>query len=228
VNLLSIHQYSRLASGFDIDTSLRAEEKKKTMSLTWDEVRDQFENLVKFAAKNTYVSRISVDNAVSVEDLYQIGMLKLYDCWDRYKNLPMDEFKHVFSKTLFRAVRRGAKPGGTVDIEAAATEEPSGDDFTDAIGVTEGLSDLKNALNSPIAYAILCELTDPSPRTLWEVWADRARKECVRSQGKNINVPKTNEVRMKHIRQALRITQKQFDLGIAEIRTKASLVFGLA
>jgi hypothetical protein len=205
------------------------EEKMGRMSnLTWEEVQTQFENLVKFAAKNTYMSRINVDSAVSIEDLYQIGMMKLYDCWDRYKHLPSDEFKHVFSTTLFRAVRRGARPSMTLDIESDAEYEPVAEDFTEALGTSEGLGELMHMLHSPISAAILHELIEPSPRTLWEVWADRARKEQVKSQGKNVNIPKTNEVRMKHIRQALRITQKQFDLGIAEIREKAAMAFGLA
>jgi DNA-directed RNA polymerase specialized sigma subunit len=196
--------------------------------LTWEEVQTQFENLVKFAAKNTYMGRISVDSSVSVEDLYQIGMMKLYDCWDRYKHLPMDEFKQVFSTTLFRAVRRGARPSMTMDIDSVEHEPIVLEDFTDTLGTSEGVEELKSMLNSPVALAILQELIEPSPRTIWEVWADRARKEKVKMQGKNVNVPKTNEVRMKHIRQALRITQKQFDLGIAEIRAKASIAFGLA
>lgn len=196
--------------------------------LTWEEVQDKFENLVKFAAKNTYMGRVSVDNSVSVEDLYQIGKLKLYDCWDRYKHLPMEEFKPVFSTTLFRAVRRGARPSMTLDIDSNLEHElVYAEDFTESLTTSEGLMELKLMLNSHIATAILQELIEPSPRTLWEVWADKARKETVKKQGKNVNVPKTNEVRMKHIRQALRITQKQFDLGIAEIRAKASMAFGL-
>lgn len=196
--------------------------------LAWEEVQEQFENLVKFAAKNTYMSRTHVDNSVSVEDLYQIGMLKLYDCWDRYNNLPMDEFKHVFSTTLFRAVRRGAKPSMTLDIEAAVELESDEMDFTESFETSEGLDQLKTMLESPIAIAILQELIEPSPRTIWEVWADKARKEFQRSRGKNVNVPKTNEVRMKHIRAALGITQKQFDIGILEIRVKAAVAFGMA
>lgn len=195
--------------------------------LTWEEVQEQFENLVKFAAKNTYLSRQNIDSSVSVEDLYQIGMLKLYDCWDRYRHLPLDEFKQVFSAALFRAIRRGAKPSMTLDIDAAVDIEYVEEDFSDALHTSEGLEQLKQMLDSPIAIAILQELIEPSPRTIWEVWADKARKEFLKSQGKNVNVPKTNEVRMKHIRKALGITQKQFDLGIAEIRSKALIAFGL-
>lgn len=196
--------------------------------LTWEEVQGQFENLVKFAAKNTYMSRTSVDNAVNIEDLFQIGMLKLYDCWEKYNEKPMEEFKHIFSTTLFRAVRRGMRPLMTLDIDSVVEQEPTdGYDFTESLVLSEGLEQLKADLKSPIAIAILQELIDPSPRTIWEVWSDKARKEMLKSQGKNVNIPKSTEVRMKHIRAALEITQKQFDLGIAEIRAKASISFGM-
>lgn len=197
--------------------------------LTWDEVKDKFENLVKFAAKNTYLSRNHVDNAVSVEDLYQIGMTKLYDCWVRYNNLSIDEFKQVFTTTLFRAVRRGAKPVITLDLETAITEaENHTEETLETMYFREGFKQLQEMLTSPIAVAILQELIEPSPRTLWEVWADKARKEMLKAQGKSVNMPQSHEVRMKHIRNALGITQKQFDIGIAEIRQKAKLVFQIA
>lgn len=195
------------------------------MALTWNDVLEQFENLVKFASKNVYLTRSSVDTAVSVEDLFQIGMVKLYDCWERYNHLSMEEFKFVFSKTLFRAIRRGAKPSQTIDVELAVEQESVTESYEESLDFQECLKHLKSTLDSPIAIAILQELIEPSPRTLWEVWADKARKEKLKSQGKNVNLPKTNEVRMKHIRMALEITQKQFDIGIAEIRAKAKLAF---
>lgn len=197
------------------------------MSLTWEEVQTQFENLVKFAAKNVYTTTINVDNSVSAEDLYQIGMMKLYDCWVRYNHLPMEEFKYVFNKTLFRAVRRGAKTSNTIDLELAIENESVEEDYEEKLELQECLEELKKTLDSPIAIAILQELISPSPRTLWEVWADKARKENLKRQGKNVNIPKNNDVKMKHIRLSLGITQKQFDIGILEIRQKARIAFGV-
>lgn len=197
------------------------------MSLTWEEVQTQFENLVKFAAKNVYTTTINVDNSVSAEDLFQIGMLKLYDCWTRYNHLTMEEFKYVFNKTLFRAVRRGAKTSNAIDLELAVQNESVEPDYDEKLELSEGLEELKKSLESPIAIAILQELIEPSPRTLWEVWADKARKENLKRQGKNVNIPKNNDVKMKHIRLALGITQKQFDIGILEIRQKARIAFGV-
>src|SRR5690242_15239407 len=111
--------------------------------LSWEEVTIQYENLVKFAAKNSYMSRHSVDNAIGTDDLYQIGMQKLFECWSRYNHLPMDEFKYVFSTTLFRATRRELKPLRTVELNPTVDYEPVVEDFTETLVVNESLQELR-------------------------------------------------------------------------------------
>lgn len=200
-----------------------------TVMLEWEDVLAKFQNLVKYAASTAYREKSRVDNAVSPSDLYQIGLLKLYECHQKYAHLPMEEFKAVFTTTLFRSVRRGAKNSDNLDLEEALVgEEGHEDDYVDQLSFKEGLEQLKSSLNSPIAVAILQELIEPSPRTLWEVWADGARKRQLKiNQSKNVNLSKNTEVKMKHIRNALQISQKQFDNGIAEIRSLASFAFVL-
>lgn len=197
--------------------------------LTWEDVLEKFENLVKYAARNVYVSHARVDNAVGADDLYQIGMIKLYECWEKYSHLSMDEFKAVFSTALFRAVKRGAKPNLNLNLEEAlVSDEGQEDEYISRLQFEEGLSQLQGQLQSPIAVAILQELIEPSPRTIWEVWADSARKYQLKvNQNKNVNLAKNIEVKMKHIRNSLQITQKQFDLGISEIRAKATQTLAL-
>lgn len=197
--------------------------------LTWEEVVADFENLIKYAAKQTFQQRTNIDNAVGVGDLYQIGLIKLYECWEKYAHLPKGEFKAIFCTALFRSVRRSAKFSGTVDFEEAiAGDEGYEDDYMAKLEFKEGLEQLKNILESPVAIAILNEMIAPSPRTLFEVWADAARKYQLKvKQGKNVRLSKQNEVKNKHIRAALQITQKQFDDGIAEIREKAGYAFAM-
>lgn len=197
--------------------------------LTWEKVVKDFENLVKYAAGKTYREKTNVDNAVGADDLYQIGMLKLYECWEKYSYLPYNEFKAIFTTSLFRAVRRGAKYSETLDLEEALVgEEGHEDAYINNLDFNEGIEYLKSQLKSPVAVAILQELIEPSPRTIWEVWADNARKKQLKiNQKKSVNLSKKNEVKMKHIRNALQLTQKQFDIGIAEIRAQASVSFAL-
>ncbi|MNV77081.1 hypothetical protein D3C71_1704760 [compost metagenome] len=58
-----------------------------------------------------------------------------------------------------------------------------------------------------------------------EVWADTKRKEQLKAQGKRVNVPKDNTVRMKHIVRSIGITDKQYDKAIIEIRETAHRVY---
>jgi len=198
--------------------------------LTWDDVYVQFNNLVKWAAGKAYSEKENVDKAVSPQDLYQIGLLKLYDCFNKYNHLTMEEFKAVFTKALLRAVRRGAKYGEEFDYEDAITgEEGQQDQYIEQLYFQEGLQQLREQLVSPLAVAILSELIEPSPRTIFEVWADSARKRQLKeNQNKEVNLSKRTEVKMKHIRKALGITPKQFDKGISEIRRTAQSAFVLA
>lgn len=200
--------------------------------LTWDAVLEQFDNLIKFAAKQQ-VQNYHTDNMISVEDLYQEGIIKLYDCWQKWcvgQNKDMDEFGAIFRKSLFRAVKSKASTPTSnnailIDLESTANmlQDESQEDVIERMYRENGISHLSTMLSSDIAVRILGELAEPSPATLYEVWADIKRKEMRKSQGARVNVPKDTTVRMKHIIRALGITQKQYDVAIVEIRQKARL-----
>jgi hypothetical protein len=196
------------------------------LKLTWDAVVKQFQNLVKHAAKQQ-VLNYGVDNMMSAEDLYQEGMIKLYDCWEIWcvgRNKDMDEFGPIFRKSLYRCVQKGstANKPSFVDIEDTANTLKADDvDTVERMYREEGLETLANNLGDT-ARLLLEELIEPSPRTLFEVWADIERKKMVKSQGKRVNIPKDNTVRMKHIIRSLGITQKQYDVAMLEIREQAN------
>ena len=202
------------------------------LKLTWEMVVEQFENLIKFAAKQQ-VENYGVDSMMSAEDLYQEGMIKLYDCWRIWclgKNKDIDEFGPIFRKSLFRAMKKGtAKKAVFIDLEGEDTtlenmlKDESAEDTIERMYREYGIKHLREMLSSDIAKGLLDELVEPSPRTLYEVWADAKRKEMLKSQGKRVNIPKDNTIRMKHIIRALGITSKQYDVAMAEIREKARI-----
>jgi hypothetical protein len=202
------------------------------LKLTWEMVVEQFENLIKFAAKQQ-VENYGVDSMMSAEDLYQEGMIKLYDCWKIWcvgKNKDMDEFGPIFRKSLFRAMKKGSpKKAVFIDLEGEDTSledvlrDESAEDTIERMYREYGINHLREMLSSDIARSLLDELVEPSPRTLYEVWADIKRKEMLKSQGKRVNIPKDNTVRMKHIIRSLGITSKQYDVAMAEIREKAKI-----
>jgi len=198
------------------------------LKLTWDAVVKQFTDLCKFAAKQRVTSGNHTDSMTSAEDLYQEGMIKLYECWEIWcvdKNKDMDEFGPIFRKSLFRVMKKdkSVKPN-FVDIEDTANslKDESAIDTVDRMYQEEGLEKLAESL-SPIARRLLAELEEPSANTLFQVWADIERKKMLKSQGKRVNIPKDNTVRMKHIVRSLQISDKQYDVAILEIRDKARM-----
>lgn len=204
------------------------------LKLSWETVVAKFDNLIKFAAKQQ-ASKSSLDSMICVEDLYQEGMIKLYDCWNIWcvgKNKDMDEFAPIFKTSLFRALISESKVSAStsicIDLEDDSMEnmfvsEGLTDDIVEQMYLSEGIQHLRDILECDISKSLLDELANPSDRTLYELWADRKRKEMLKSQGKRVNVPKDNTVRMKHIMKALGITTKQYDTAMSEIREKAVL-----
>jgi len=200
------------------------------VKLTWDAVVEQFESLVKFAAKQQ-VQNYGTDSMLSAEDLYQEGMIKLYDCWMIWcvgKGKDMDEFGPIFKVSLFRAMRNKGRRNNTptfIDIEDTDNylEDDNSEDTVERMHREQGLTRLREILTSEISKRLLDELEEPSPRTLYEVWADSKRKEMLKSQGRRVNIPKDNTVRMKHIVRSLGITSKQYDVAMVEIREKARI-----
>lgn len=198
--------------------------------LSWEQVVEQFKDLIKFAAKQEVQNNPS-DTMISVEDLYQEGMMKLYDCWVIWcvgKNKDMDEFGPIFRKSLFRAVKR--KRGtqyNHIDLQDAVnviTDGTTPEDTIEEMYRNHGISHLREMLSSDVAKRLLDELLEPSERAVWEAWADKARKEMLKSLGKKVNVPKDTRVKVKHIMRAMGISTKQYDMAMLEIREKASFL----
>lgn len=201
------------------------------LKITWDDALGQFDNLIKFAARQQVENRGS-DNSVSAEDLYQEGLVKLWEChqkWCVERNKDMDEFGPIFRKSLFRKVKqtRRASGKGNVDLDDVAPfiQDPNTQDVVHTMHIKESLSNLAGMLSSDISRMVLQELIDPSARTIYEAIADHKRRQMLKSQGKRVNVPKDYTVRMKHIVRSLGITGKQYDNAIIDIRQNAPVVF---
>ena len=192
--------------------------------LEWELVVAELENLIKYASKHVYQGTTVVDKAISPEDLYQFGMIKLYKCWQKYKEKPLNEFKAIFKTSLFRTLHKEVSKTVYVELnEEISGEESYEDSFVDMLLVEDAIDKLKSLL-TPIPKAILLDMVNPSPATLWVVWADEARKRHIKeTQNDRTRLPRNKEVRLKHIREALSLSQKQLDNGITEIREKAAI-----
>lgn len=197
------------------------------LKLSWDYVYAKYNNLIKFMA-GKYAYNNTLDGMVSSEDLYQDGVIKLYDCWVKWcleHNKDEDEFGPIFKVSLERCMQKGSRRKITVvgsEEVLYMIKDESIKDTVDQMYQDTGLQNLMVSL-SPVAKQLLEELISPSDRTLFEVTADIARKKMLKSQGKKVNIPKDNTVRMKHISRSIGITGKQYDIAMKEIREKAPL-----
>lgn len=202
---------------------------KKEPKLSWEAVLEQFENLIKFASKQQIMRNPTMnDTMVSAEDLYQEGLIKLYDCWVKWcveEDKDMDEFGPIFRTSLFRRMRHTTKRFLYVDIDDVSyTLEGEEMTLIDDMHKEHMINSLRDSLDSPIAKKVFSEIVQPSDRTMYEMMADRARKTMLKSQGKRVNVPKSVEIRMKHISKSLNLTKKQYDNAMSEIKKKAKVL----
>lgn len=203
---------------------------RSDLLVTWEQAVVKFENLVKFAAAEE-AQKGRLDPMNSAEDLYQLGMIKLYECWTKWcygQNKNMEEFGCIFKVSLFRVVKQRTVQPFFVDLEDSLTELPDSQhvDVVGEIFVTQGIQAIKDLLDNEVAVELFEELLSPSVQTLYEVHADIKRKEMVKSQGKRVNIPQDTTVRMKHIIRSLGITTKQYDTAITQIRESAMTILG--
>lgn len=200
--------------------------------VSWEQAFEQFHRLVHYAA-NTHKRDGIVDTAVCADDLYQEGIIKLYDCWREWcvdKGKDMDEFAPIFRTSLWRAVKRGGgRQNNYLDIDKATDKaidtSSRPEDSIDRLDLEEKLTVLHQHL-SQNARLLLNEIMEPSIRTLFEALADFKRKEMIKSQGKRVNIPKDTSVKMKHIQKSLGFTGKQYDNAILELKNRTKEIWG--
>lgn len=197
-----------------------------TNKLSQEEVINKFENLVKFAAKQT-TNNNTLDSSLDVQDLYQEGMMLLHKCWLKYNDKPIENFKAIFSTSLFRMMHNKANSNNIINIDISeAYDLGYTEDRVSDMYVNYGMEQLRELLKFDyVATAILNELIEPSSRTLWEMNMDNARKNTVSKQYKGSNAVQECKVKMLHIKRALELKQTEFDLGIARLRRIAKLVY---
>lgn len=195
--------------------------------LDWNTVYNNLVNYVKFAAKQV-ASQYNTGVMNSAEDLFQEGQLLLYNCFERYKFKPVNEFNALFKASLWRKLRGiGAeKDFITVDITEAYdigySEEVVSDMFEEykLQHVVELLS------HNEIALTILKEYINPSARVLWEAQMDVARKQTLKDQNYAVAVPQSVKVKGVHIQRGLEITKVAYREAFGEVKRVMSSVYG--
>lgn len=188
--------------------------------LKWDDVYKVLNNYIKYASNQvacTATSRYSIS-----EDLYQEGLLLLYQLWEQYKYLSLSDFLAVSKASIWRKLRKTAwKPGlQFLEEDSEGDDSPSSsivdlisssdDSFSTVYEHYKEQEVLQRLEDNLVAKKIFLELLCPSQETLWQQQMDIARKETVKSMGYRINVPKTVDLKGIYIQKALKLSNKLF------------------
>ncbi|MCP3775229.1 hypothetical protein NLX71_18315 [Paenibacillus sp. MZ04-78.2] len=72
--------------------------------LSWEDVYKQYNILIKSIVIDVPPIPRNSPLAVSIEDLYSLGVAKLYECYIKFDHLPLDEFMYLFSTAFLSAL----------------------------------------------------------------------------------------------------------------------------
>lgn len=211
----------------------KGENQSMSKGLSWDQVYSKYENFVKYKRTEFMKSNYHLTDEDS-EDLIQEGLLVLYSCYQKYKHLDEEEFHALVITSIKNAMLAYVKKRNTVieyasaleDNEYKLGEEQEIKEFGLDAGLVEDLKLLSKHLKSPLAKAVLLEMINPSPRTRKIALADMYRRKFFKKlgkkiRGKSVSVPKTCEIKIKHIQQALGVSSKQIARAKNEIHQTA-------
>jgi len=67
--------------------------------LKWEEVKELVYEHIRQHTIN-YPASITIENVEWIQDQYQACLLKGYDCWIKYKDLPIEESRRRVQQTL--------------------------------------------------------------------------------------------------------------------------------
>lgn len=199
-------------------------------ALAWEEVYTSWDKYIWKVAHDIVKKNYGATD-LGADDLHQEGLLILYKCYQKYGHKDKEEFERIFKTSVAREIRNKV----ISNVSQRQMIVASSDEIAGVLGeeqqftindlpqeVYEEIEELKKHLRNPIAKAIVCELTNPSPLTLHHVKGDMKRREFFRKLGRKINgravnVPSTVDIKLKYIRRALNITVKQATAAKEEI-----------
>ena len=201
--------------------------------LSWNQVYSKYENFVKYKRTEFMKSNYGLTEQDS-EDLIQEGLLILYNCYQKYKHLDEEQFHALVTTSIKNAMLAYVKKRNVVteydatleDNEYKLGQEQEIKEYGLDADLVEDLRILSEHLKSPLAKAVLLEMINPSPRTRKIALADMYRRKFFKKlgkkiRGKSVSVPKTCEIKIRHIQQALGVSSKQIARAKKEIQQTA-------
>lgn len=194
--------------------------------MTWDTQYEAMNNYIKFAAGQVVSGLPSA--MLGVDDLYQEGLILLYQCFEKYKLKPESEFQTLFKTSLWHKLRGFCykKPElKTVDLEEVfdlGYSDSVIDDMYEEYRIKQVLELIKS---SPIAVRIFQEVLYPSQGFVDALDIDIARKETLRNQGKNVHVPSEICFKKNILRRYLGVTENEFTNAFKQLQSSIYKIY---
>lgn len=179
--------------------------------MTWDIQYQALNNYIKFAAAQVVPGLPS--SAMGVDDLYQEGLILLYQCFEKYKLKPEVEFQALFKASLWRKLRGFCykKPEvKTVDLDEIFDLGYSDTVVSDMYEEYRIQQVLELIHSSPIAVKIFQEILYPSKGFVEALDMDMARKETIRDQGYGVHVASELQFKKGVLRKHLGLSENEF------------------
>lgn len=188
--------------------------------MTWDIQYGALNNYIKFAAAQVVSGLPSA--MLGADDLYQEGLILLYQCFEQYRLKPESEFQTLFKTSLWRKLRGFCykKPEvKTVDLDEIfdlGYSDTTISDMYDEYRLNQAIELLKSC---PLAVKILEEVLYPSRGFVEALDMDMARKETIKDQGYNIHVPNELQFRKDVLRKYLGIAENEFSDAFKQLQS---------
>lgn len=193
--------------------------------MRWEIQYEKLNNYIKYVAGQ--VAPGIQSGSITAEDLYQEGLLKLYNQFNEYILKPETEFHYIFKASLWRHLKGMCykkKEHQVVDLDEVF------DNGEDAVGFTDDvfeeiyeenrISQVRELLSRcPVAESIFQELIEPSESTVLEAQKEFNDKIAKVASGKRKFVASEVEVKPDTVRKVLKIPKGEFNEYMRMIRS---------
>lgn len=196
--------------------------------MNWDTQYKKLNNYIKYVAGQVVSGLPSA--MMSAEDLYQEGLILLYNCFEKYKFKTEKEFHAIFKASCWRLLKGFCykkKELQQVDLDTVYDLGYDDNAIIDMYEefriqqVVELLAGDQTAIN------ILKEIISPSEKTVYEMQMDYYRKECLKAQGKKSCVPSEMEIKPVILRKSLGLTEKEFSTAFKKLQSEVYAVYAV-
>lgn len=193
--------------------------------LNWEDQYKKLNNYIKYVA--AAVAPGLKSSSLGADDLYQEGLILLYNCYEKYSAKPEPEFQSLFKSSLWRKLKGMCykkKEFVTVDVDEVFNLGTC--ETLDVLYERNRVSEVKDLIRkSPDALRIFEQFLQPSKEVVFEAEMDFNRKEFLKLQGLKKSSPSEVRIKPEFIRRGLKMKVGQFKEAFKLLQEAVYLVY---